>query len=211
MEFWYRVKRTADKDGDYALIGAKFGRLERVFLAIIAPSRSVHMVAAQVSRRGGRRTHSPTPLPQRAYALNVRVPPSATKRLFMDVIAESIEEPHASFRTLLYHMYARADEECSFFFPYHVFCLTLTPSYFARSRLVVAAADNATARMADSQLMCNPSCWRSLRFFSFHARDQLWRVERYRGCLVANFTITIAIKRGSVWQLCIAFLTIFCI
>lgn len=41
-----------------------------------------------------------------------------------------------------------------FFFPYHVFALHLTPSYFAQSRLVVAAADNAIARMAE--LMCNP-------------------------------------------------------
>jgi len=74
-----------------------------MFLAIIAPSRSVHMVATQVSRRGGRRTCSPTPLPQRVYALNVRVPPSATKRLFIHGRGHGIiEESHASLRTLLY-------------------------------------------------------------------------------------------------------------
>lgn len=65
-------------------------------------------------------------------------------------------------------MYARADEECSFFFfffSYHVFAShSNTLLYFARSRLAVAAADNALANengrfTAD---VYNPTRWRSL-------------------------------------------------
>jgi len=69
-------------------------------------------------------------------------------------------------------MYARADARNVTLFssPHHV-CLTLTPSYLARSRFAVAAADNALARMAESQLMRNPTCDRALAIFTLREKS----------------------------------------
>jgi len=87
-------------------------------------------------------------------------------------------DPLASLHCIYFvvHMYARADawNVTLFSSPHHV-CFILTPSYFARSRFAVAAADNVLARMAESQLMCNLTCPGDLRIhlYSLCARGHL--------------------------------------
>jgi len=120
------------------------------------------------------RIRSPTPLPQRAYKHSM----PSNWSMSPDRICLFIWEhryvsrtnrrgdPLASLHCIYFvvHMYARADawNVTLFSSPHHV-CFTLIPSYFARSRFAVAAADNVLARMAESQLMCNLTCPGDLR------------------------------------------------
>jgi len=99
--------------------------------------------------RGRRRISfffSPTPLP---LSVLMHSKPSVWQNYAYFVHGysrETIERSHASYHVV--HMYARADEECFFFFSYHVFASHFnTLSYFARSHLAVAAANNALANM----------------------------------------------------------------
>lgn len=150
-----------------------------------ARPRSVHMVATQVPWRGGEggkgrgRTKDPFTDTIPSVCLCTKCPcttkcAARNACIYMDAVAESSKDPtHRSVPCCTYVCTCRRG---MFLLSVPRFCLTLTPSYFARSRLVVAVADNATARMADLQLMCNPSCWRSLRFL-FCAKIQRYRAR----------------------------------
>lgn len=193
IEFW--AKRTSDKDGDYALIRASYRNSEG--RRGCSPQLLHRLAPSTWSRRRFQGEGDPFTDTSPSACLCTRCPCTttcATKRLFIYGRDRGIvEESHASFRTLLYicmHVPTRNVP----FFSIPRFCLTLTPSYFAQSRLVVTAADNATARMADSQLMCNPSCWRSLRFFIYSTRrinrDVLKDIEIFFLQWNRDFTIT---------------------
>lgn len=95
--------------------------------------------------RRARKPKSPNTSPSaclRQHSMFVSPLPSldVTKRLCIthtsgpDLVAESSRNPRIA-PYLVVHMCARADMECSFF---HHVCLTLTPSYFARSLAVAA-------------------------------------------------------------------------
>lgn len=161
------MKCTSDKDEDYALICANVeirktgeGVPRNYCTVLLCP----HGRDAGFKARGGEGpVHRHLSLSVLMHSMSVYYQVRRNAYLYIGRGREIDRGTSRIAPYLVIHMYARADEECSFF-TIPRFFLTLTPSYFARSRLVVAAADNATARMADSQLMCNPSCWRSLRF-----------------------------------------------
>lgn len=151
-------------------------------LAIIAPCRSVHMGATQVPKRGEGeepRFFSPTPLP---LSVLMHSKPSVGQNYAYFVHGYSrgtVGKPHASY--LVVHMYARADEECSFFF---FFPITFSPHILTLSYILLdhvslllpltMLLQNENGRF--TAVVYNSTRWRSLCSILRDKSKNTWRL-----------------------------------